>query len=131
VTDDAEGIAGVASDVVSSAPLRLPPYFRCEPLGCALSVTSCADRYRWAQNASAAPHRRDWQTYHKGPCIGCPVGAGHADQRAPREWTDGKAVLRADAVRGLGYSSHSGACTQRMHVSQVQMPRAQRGLVGR
>lgn len=82
-------------------------YFRCEPLGCGVSVASCGKRYlRVASGEPARGLAGSKEHVDRGGCANCPVGAAHAIGGSPTEWSDGKRIERADSVKGLGYNVH-------------------------
>lgn len=58
--------------------------FRCRPLSCALTPSSCGSRHR-----VAVPH---------STCRSCPVGAQHAAGERPDRWPDGAPIVRLGTV---------------------------------
>jgi hypothetical protein len=81
-------------------------YFRCEPNGCATSITGCAKRHLKVMTPGQGYGRTSLDVIHAGACANCPVGAAHALGGSPTEWPDGKRIVRADSPSGLGYNVH-------------------------
>lgn len=75
-----------------SADVRVSlPMFACVPMGCRLTVESCAGRRRAARAKSIKPAVRRLVS---PTCAECPVGLAHSRGQSPATWPDGSPIAR-------------------------------------